>query len=278
MQIEAIVLGSGQDGGAPQVGSKDHRGAVRNASSIAIRTASGRVGLFDASPDLRQQWIRLNDLAWVPDGIGSLASVAITHAHMGHYAGLVHLGKEASNAHGVPLLALPSVHAYLKANEPWSTLYAQQHVVAHDATDPFEIDDHIVIRAVEVPHRAEFARTAAFSIEIDDTPWLLYLPDIDGWDEWQGARTAIARHRIALVDATFSEPDEVPGRSIAEVKHPFVADTVERFRDLTDDTRIILTHINHSNSVSDPLSASAARAVAAGFEVAFDGLRLGFER
>ena len=273
MGIEAIVLGSGQDGGAPQFGSSTRRGSARTASSIAVRSSTGALVLLDVTPDLRMQWQRLDGLGWVSNGTDDLAAIAITHGHMGHYAGLVHLGKEAANVSGLPTVALPSVHAFLHGNEPWGTLYSAGHLTPHDATAPFRVDDEVTIAAIRVPHRAEFTATAAFSVRVEGVPWLLYLPDIDAWDEWDEAQDVIGEHQISLVDATFSSPDELPGRDIGSIRHPLVADTVDRFATLTGDRRIVLTHLNHSNPVTESDSDIARTAAWAGFEVAFDGMR-----
>jgi pyrroloquinoline quinone biosynthesis protein B len=78
---------------------------------------------------------------------------------------------------------------------------------------------------------------------------------------------------VAVVDATFFSADELPGRDLSLIPHPLVTDTVERFAGIG--TRIILTHLNHSNPVGDPESAEAALVAAAGMEVATDGLEIG---
>jgi len=46
--------------------------------------------LIDATPDFREQLHILHSL--FPDC--PLAGVVLTHAHIGHYAGLIHLGHE----------------------------------------------------------------------------------------------------------------------------------------------------------------------------------------
>jgi pyrroloquinoline quinone biosynthesis protein B len=269
MSYSLLILGSGQDGGSPQVGSASSTGIERTASSVAVFSDDGPVLLFDASPDLRTQYQRLADqCGYAP----RLDGVFITHGHMGHYAGLVHFGKEAAATDGLPLFAPQSVLSFLASNEPWASLLSQGNV------DPVPIDDVQVtiddlgVTAIPVPHRAEHTGTVGYSIAVRGKPWAFYLPDIDGWHEWPEAADVMAAHEVCLVDATFSSPDELPGRDLAAIKHPFVPDTIERFGDLTDSRMIVLTHINHSNPLGDDDSAITSRALDAGFIIAHDGL------
>ena len=51
-----------------------------------------------------------------PDGI------FLTHAHIGHYIGLMYLGKEAMNADQVPVYAMTRMKGFLIQNGPWSQL------------------------------------------------------------------------------------------------------------------------------------------------------------
>ncbi len=261
--MQVTVLGSGQDGGLPQIGATGplddayRRGdlAGRSASSLLVRTGSARL-LLDAAPDLRSQWA---DRRRLPD------AVVLTHGHMGHYTGLVHFGKEAANTHRMPVLVTPSMAAYLSAHEPWRTL-VEHHLdlrvgFEHRAGDT-------TVRLLGVPHRAEHTDTVAVSVDDD----LLYLPDIDSWDEWPGAEEVIASHAVAFLDATFWDRDEVPGGDHARIPHPPVTDTLQRFAGL--DTVIVLTHLNHTNPLCDPNSEESGRVAAAGWYVAHDGMRL----
>jgi pyrroloquinoline quinone biosynthesis protein B len=269
MTYSLIILGSGQDGGSPQVGTDASDGLARSASSIAVTSDDGTVLLFDASPDLRSQYQCLvAHCGYAPP----LDGVFVTHGHMGHYAGLLHFGKEAASTDGLPLFAPSSVLGFLEENEPWATLITGEHLVPISIDDATATVGRITVSAVHVPHRAEFTATVGYSIAIDDNPWLFYLPDIDGWDEWPAADEVFTRHDVCLIDATFSSMDELPGRDIAAIKHPLVPDTIERFQHLTADHTMILTHINHSNSLGVPDADITALAHELGFTIAHDGL------
>ncbi len=262
--MRVTVLGSAQDGGLPQSGSAHpideavRRGDLpaRTASSLVVETPNARL-LLDASPDLRSQWA---DRSGMPD------AVVLTHGHIGHYTGLVHFGKEAANAAGVPLLVTPSMAEFLRSHEPWRSLVVAGHV---ELRVGFEHEGWgTTVRLLTVPHRAEHTDTVAVSVGGE----ILYLPDIDSWEQWPLAREVVGAHAVAFLDATFWSPDEIPGRDLSEIPHPFVPDTLERFGDL--DTRVVLTHLNHTNPLCDPGSPQAAEVAAAGWTVAYDGMRV----
>ena len=40
--------------------------------------------------------------------------IFLTHAHIGHYSGLIHLGKEALGAKGISVYAMPKMSFFLK--------------------------------------------------------------------------------------------------------------------------------------------------------------------
>jgi pyrroloquinoline quinone biosynthesis protein B len=143
---------------------------------------------------------------------------------------------------------------------------------------PIAIDDatatigQITVTSVFVPHRAEFTEAVGYSIAIGSVPWIFYLPDIDGWDEWPEADDVLARHEVCLLDATFSSPDELPGRDIAAIKHPLVGDTIKRFQHLASDRKMVLTHINHSNPLGLADAEITDQPRSHGFTIAYDGL------
>lgn len=276
MRPAALVLGSGQDGGSPQLGHTAGVGPDRTASCVAIISPSNSVVLLDASPDIRRQTVALMAAEIYPQGRTTpFDAVALTHGHMGHYAGLVHFGKESADLKRLPLLATGKMHSFLRRNEPWRSLYERGNVKPDTfGLGAIRIDELLTVDAITVPHRAEYTDTVGISVRYDDEPWLLYLPDIDGWRDWRRAEEVIAAHSVCLLDATFSAVDELPGRDVAELRHPLVGDTIDRFSHLTYESNIVLGHVNHSNALADPASDIARAAVSAGFTVAYDGLVL----
>ena len=123
------VLGTVQDGGSPHIGCDRiccrnlflRPATDRQVVSLGLIDAdNGKSFLFEATPDLPTQWHHLQKLAggkkkW-PDGI------FLTHAHMGHYSGLMHLGREALGSQGVPVYAMPRMMQFLQENGPWRQL------------------------------------------------------------------------------------------------------------------------------------------------------------
>lgn len=261
--MKVTVLGSGQDGGLPQIGSAHPndiaaRGGEipeRTASSLLVELADSSRLVLDVSPDFRVQW-------WPFEGLPD--AVALTHAHMGHYAGLVHLGTEAGDAHGTPCFVTASMAAHLRVNHPWSRLVSLGSLDLRIGL-VHEWQGHD-IELIPVPHREEFTDTVGVSINGQ----LLYLPDIDDWNEWPEAAETIGRHRIAFVDGTFWSDNEVPGRNIEDIPHPLVPDTLQLVENL--ETRVILTHLNHTNPLCDPTSPETEYVLERGVEIAHDGL------
>ncbi len=133
MSIEAILLGTAQDGGLPQAGCYCVRCAAARANP-ALRQWAACLGLvdystrqswlIDATPDFREQLDALHRIA--PDC--PLAGIILTHAHTGHYAGLIHLGREAWGTRDMPVYASPRMADFLRRNAPWSQLVALGNV------------------------------------------------------------------------------------------------------------------------------------------------------
>ena len=274
MAATLIVLGTAQDGGNPQLGS-EVRGAPRLVSSIAVMTDQGTTLLADVTPDVKAQvaHLRTFDRYQQRPGPNAVDHITLTHGHMGHYTGLVQFGREAHNADAVPTWVTPSMASYLGENQPWRALLDGGNLDVREGEQPGEIAPGLSLRLVPVPHRAEFTDTVGVSINDE----ALFIPDIDSWAAWPEAEAELARHRVCLLDASFSSPSEIPGRDLADIPHPLVSDTLERFGHLTPGRRLILTHINHSNPISAIDSPEAEAVREAGFEVAEDfmTIRLG---
>ena len=116
------VLGIAQDGGYPQAGCErpDCIDAWRDPS-LRHRVAS--LGIVD--PQSGERWI-IDATADFPAQLhaigGSLSGIFLTHAHVGHYSGLMHLGREVMGARGIPVYAMPRMRMFLENNGPWDQL------------------------------------------------------------------------------------------------------------------------------------------------------------
>jgi pyrroloquinoline quinone biosynthesis protein B len=284
--VEAVLLGTAQDGGLPHVGC--HEAACQRARrdpafrrpavslGLVDRTADKRF-LVEATPDLPLQIDRLDDVAGGsrPRGTNSVDGVLLTHAHVGHYAGLVHFGREVSATKRLPLWGTPRLIAFLQGAGPWSLLFRLEQVEPRVVTPevPFTLTERLRATAIVVPHRDEFSDTVAFRVE-GPSKKLLFLPDIDRWESWsRPIEEEVAAVDVALLDATFWDMTELPGRDRAQIPHPLVTETIQRLRPLAATRRIVLVHLNHSNPIVDPESAEARAVREAGLEVGKEGMR-----
>ncbi len=285
--LYVLVLGVAQDGGMPQAGCyaprcerARQRGRPRYASSLAvIAPDTGRYYLVDASPDLRQQMdlieepgFRVRAQARRPfDGI------FLTHAHMGHYLGLAHLGREGLGVAPTPCYCSPSMADFLSSNGPWSLLIQEGRLELRPVEFGrwYEVDDQLVAMAVPVPHRAEFSDTVAWTFR-GPSRSLLYLPDIDSWDEWNRDVVEVVQGvDVALLDGTFFSPDEVPGRNIEDIPHPLVPHTMDRLASVVPDgrTEVAFIHLNNTNPALDETSREVRQIESRGFSVTSEGQR-----
>jgi len=307
-----VVLGSAQDGGIPHAGCDGPRCAAahrdpalrrRVASLGLVIPQAGADGaaatyLLDATPDLVDQLEALRRAAGeAPVGgvdRSPLSGVFLTHAHMGHYLGLAHFGFEAVHTRDLPLWGTPRMLDFLRTNAPWEQLVTFRNVELRplwtgaspglgEPAPAVELGGGaaaggVDVRALPVPHRDEYTDTVAFLVR-GPRRTLLYVPDTDGWDAWPISVEAVLEREgvdVALLDGTFYSLDELPGRSLEQVRHPLISRSMERFAPLLADRdlQICFTHLNHSNPASGSSSAHQSVA-AAGFCIAEDGLRFG---
>jgi len=251
-----VILGIAQDAGFPQIGcEKDQckrywQGEVgpRHVSSIALVDPSSQsTWIFDATPDFKYQLQALKQQ--VPTY--SLDGIFITHAHIGHYTGLMQLGHEAMGAKEVAVYAMPILSNYLKSNGPWSQLVNYRNIMLNSlqADRPTFLTNELSVTPFLVPHRDEYSETVGYKIQHGETS-LLYIPDINKWEVWERAiEEEILKVDYALLDGTFYDSNELPGRDMSEIPHPFIQESIHRFRKLSsvEKQKIIFTHFNHTN-------------------------------
>jgi pyrroloquinoline quinone biosynthesis protein B len=250
---ELVVLGVAQDAGSPQLGCQQDlcvqrragKRPVERVSSLGlIHRPSGTAYLFDATPDLPSQVHSLTG-GKAPDGI------FLTHGHMGHYTGLMYLGRESISASKVPVYATDRMWSFLSTNGPWSQLVTLGNIV-HQRLQPdvpVKLPHNLTVRALVVPHRDEFTDTVGFVIE-GPRRKALFIPDIDQWSKWnRDIRTLADDVDYAFVDGTFASADEIPGRAIADIPHPLMPVTRELFKGRR--AQLWFIHLNHTNRQLD---------------------------
>jgi pyrroloquinoline quinone biosynthesis protein B len=246
---QLVVLGIAQDGGMPHPGCNqppcsDVYAGTRRAEKVScigiVNRDNGAAYMIDATPDFPEQLHALTG-GRVPDGI------FLTHGHIGHYTGLMYLGKEAMATSNVPVYGTQRMISFLKKNAPWSALVTDKRIATHVLTPDkaVELPNGLRITALLVPHRDEFTDTVGYLIE-GPRAKVLFIPDIDKWSKWKRNLHDLANEvDVLLVDGTFSSMDELPGRKIEEVPHPLMSET----RALVAGTKAKLwfIHLNHSN-------------------------------
>jgi pyrroloquinoline quinone biosynthesis protein B len=282
-----LVLGIAQDGGAPQAGYSTDKGwhdpsRRRLATCLAlVDPASGGRWLFDATPNFPEQLQRLDEAAPSAGKRPGLSGIFLTHAHIGHYAGLMFLGKEVIGASDVPVYAMPRMSRFLSDNGPWQQLVRLNNIALKPlaASEPVLLTDGLKVTPILVPHRQEYSEVVGFRIEGPKRS-VLFVPDIDSWTELdaQGTRieNEIAKVDVAYLDGTFFADGEIPGRDMSGFPHPFISASLARFAALPGKERakIRFIHLNHTNAALWPDSAERRRVDQSGSRVAEEGERV----
>ena len=254
MAPRVLVLGTAQDGGIPHAGcgcatcraAHAEPARRRRVASIAVVGETERVLLVDATPDLARQLANL--AARIGRARPDLDGLVLTHAHVGHYLGLAFLGREAMNVEGLPLYVTPSMADFLRANRPWAWLVERGQVEPEvvEPGDAFTFDG-VHVETFLSPHRAEDTDTIGVEVR-GPRRRLAYVPDADRFPP--GLVDRIREADVALVDGTFYDASEIPGRDLAEIPHPFVADSAALLADPRGE--VYFTHLNHTNRLLDP--------------------------
>lgn len=284
-EVELLVLGVAQDAGYPQIncykphcmpGWKDPA-LQRSATALAvIDHRQKRNYLFEATPDIKHQLYRLH--RHTPQEQYALSGIFLTHGHMGHYTGLMHLGREAAGSKGISVFAMPRMAQYLTTNGPWSQLVSLGNI----AISPIKnnqrkkLTQDLAVAPMQVPHRDEYTETVGYQI-IGPNKTAVFIPDIDKWQKWSvDIRGLIKQVDYALLDATFFAAGELPNRNMSEVPHPFVVESMQLFAGLSDKdkAKVIFIHFNHSNPLLRDGSDAQKQVTKAGFRFAVEGMSL----
>ena len=278
------ILGVAQDAGYPQTGCyKPHcmpgwqdTSLRRNTVSLGLIDPVGsKKYLFDATPAFPAQLYKLEVEA--PSEQYELAGIFLTHAHIGHYTGLMFLGHEAMGASNVPVYTMPRMGAYLSENGPWSQLVAYKNIVLKPLqNDTAQSFGSLKVTPFLVPHRDEFSETVGYRIDGPNKS-AVFIPDINKWSEWQtNLAELIKTVDYALIDATFFANGELPGRDMSKVPHPFVTESMELLEDLSarERSKVWFIHMNHTNPLLNLESKESKSVQSKGFNVAVEGIRL----
>ena len=272
------ILGVVQDGGMPHLGN--NKTCCENikqdkyvTSLMLMNNENNESFLFDASPDINKQ------LNFMGDRIKKdLKGIFLTHAHIGHYTGLMYFGREALNSKLVNVYAMPRMKKFLEENGPWSQLVSLQNISIIELSNEskISIDSNVIVQPVEVPHRAEFSETVGYKI-YGPNKTALFIPDIDKWYMWEKSIVdEIKQVDYAIIDATFYDSKEVNYRDISEIPHPFVTESMDLFDsiDIKEKNKIYFIHLNHTNPLINKDSDQYKLVRNKGYNVAEEGMKL----
>lgn len=272
------VLGTIQDGGIPHMGCnkicclkyfKNNTFRV-GVSSLGISNLKNETNyLIDATPNINHQ---LKALIGTSNPSEKLNGIFLTHAHMGHYSGLLNFGREAMNSKNIPLYLMPRFYNFIQNNGPWNQLVKLENVMLKRIYDREKItlESNLSITPIQVPHRDEYSETVGFLIE-GNTKSALYIPDIDKWEKWNNSIIELIKNvDYAFLDGTFYDEKEVNNRDISEIPHPFIIESLKLFNplDKSEKNKIYFIHLNHTNPLLNSDSSEYNRVIREGFNVA----------
>jgi pyrroloquinoline quinone biosynthesis protein B len=187
---------------------------------------------------------------------------------MGHIGGLPQLGPEAMAVEQMPVYATNELVSLLKATPLWQPALSRLDLKPLPADHSVSLASDLAITSIIIPHRDEWnVGTVAYHIR-GPRRSLLYLPDIDAWEQWPEAEAVLSTVDISLVDASFYNAAELGGRD--PVAHPLVPDTLRRFSHLPG--QLVLTHFNHTNPILDKNSHEWKNVLESGAVVATRGM------
>jgi pyrroloquinoline quinone biosynthesis protein B len=210
-------------------------------------------------------------------GRNPVSGIFLTHAHIGHYAGLTHLGREVMGTTQVPVYCSRQMAAFLSDNGPWSLLVELGNIALRPlaAGQPVRLSPHLSVTPFSVPHRAEYTDTLAFVVTGPSCK-LLFLPDIDRWESLQPPIERLVQEvDVSLIDGSFYSAEELPGRDMSKIPHPPISETIERLQKVADrgDRQLVFIHLNHSNLLLDADGKRLAALRARGYERGEEGMR-----
>lgn len=275
-----VVLGIAQDAGFPQAACSKacceiawkHRHERKMVSCLGlVDPRNANAWLFDATPDFKEQLYQLEQYH-----SAELEGIFLTHAHVGHYTGLMHLGREIMGAKEMPVFVMPRMKLFLENNGPWSLLNELKNInllpLQSDST--IELATDLKITPLQVPHRDEFSETVGFQIQGPQHS-AIFIPDIDKWQLWErDIKAVIAEVDYAFLDGSFFANGEIPGRDVSEIPHPFIEESMDLFQDLPDKekAKIHFIHFNHTNPVLQQNSEARKIVIENGYQISEEGM------
>ena len=272
------VLGIVQDAGYPHIGcEKDCCEQVSPGDYFVsclglIDKTNNKRYLFDATPDIHNQ---INLLEKFTDA-NLIDGIFLTHAHIGHYTGLMYLGREGLGGKNIMVYALKRMARFLTKNGPWDQLVKLNNISIQTISNKefVKLSENIFVIPIKVPHRDEYSETVGYKI-IGKSKKILFIPDIDKWDEWE--KSIIEEVKLvdyAFIDGTFYNGSEL-NRDMREIPHPSIEETLQLFSNqpIAERNKIYFIHINHTNPILTNKNGIKDMVEGLGFNIAKRGLK-----
>jgi pyrroloquinoline quinone biosynthesis protein B len=254
---------------------------TRLKPSLAVLDMRDKMAfLVDASPDIGPQFDLVHERMGGDQAAASDTphGILLTHAHIGHYTGLMFYGYEGLNAARIPVYCTPKMARFLEENGPWSQLVRLQNItlLTIRPEEKTPLTERVAFIPLLVPHRDEYSDTVGFVIAGPQKK-LLYIPDIRSWEAWEKSiKEEVARFDYAILDGTFFSPDELAGRDLSKIGHPFITASMDILGSAAKSgkSRIYFSHLNHTNRALDPDGAAFKGLKERGFQLASDGMEV----
>jgi pyrroloquinoline quinone biosynthesis protein B len=278
------VLGIAQDAGYLHIGCQKeccanfYNGNYKKQKVVSLGLVdieNKQKWLFEATPDIATQLADLNRNHLKTNTL--IDGIFLTHAHIGHYAGLMYFGREALGKKGTTVFTMPKMKAFLTVNGPWNQLVALENIVftnlQNDTTTV--LNTALKVTPFLVPHRDEFSETVGYKIE-GKNKTALFIPDINKWEKWnKNIVEEVKKVDYAFLDATFFKAGEL-NRPMSEIPHPFISETIHIFKDedMATKNKVIFIHFNHTNPALQNTSKEKTTAEKLGFKFAFEGMKI----
>ncbi|TVZ55880.1 pyrroloquinoline quinone biosynthesis protein B [Lutibacter sp. Hel_I_33_5] len=277
------ILGTAQDAGYPHIGCQKEccenfysgKSENKRVTSLGLVDIENKQKwLFEATPDIATQLAELEQHHLKKDNI--IDGVFLTHAHIGHYSGLMYFGREALGKKNTTVFTMPKMKSFLTNNGPWSQLVNLKNILFSDLKNDSTIvlNNQLKVTPFIVPHRDEFSETVGYKIE-GSKKTALFIPDIDKWKKWNNSIIEeVKKVDYAFLDATFFNQNEVK-RAMTEVPHPFIEETVELFKkeSLATKNKVFFIHFNHTNPALQKSSKEKTSVKKLGFGFAEEGMK-----
>ncbi len=269
-----VVLGIAQDGGVPHAGCQKKccidrwndpaKKLLVNCLGI-VDPNSNETWMVEATPDFPKQFEMLTN-----NNPKKFKGIFLTHAHIGHYSGLIHLGREVMGTKKTPVYVMPKMGKFLRSNGPWSQLVDLENISLTKIKNgkPTKLNKRISITPFLVPHRDEFSETVGYKIEGPNRS-LIFIPDIDKWEKWdKDISQIVSENNYTLIDGSFFTDDELPGRDMTEIPHRFIIESMQLLESVEDKSGIHFIHLNHTNPALSNNSNAQDHIKDTGFNIA----------